>query len=105
VVLEEAGYPPVAYFPRDHVETGFISQSPTVTTCPYKGQATYWSMLMNGDLAEDVAWSYEDPYPAVAEIRGRLAFDPKKVEVYVVNEHELETRHRDAAVGDWPAPK
>jgi len=105
LTLAEADLPPVHYFPREHVETGFLSQSPTVTTCPYKGQATYWSMLMNGDITQDVAWSYEEPYPAVAEIAGRIAFYPDKVEVYDVTEHELESRHRDAAVVDWPAPK
>jgi uncharacterized protein (DUF427 family) len=62
-------------------------------------------MIMNGDITENVAWSYEAPYPAVAEIIGRIAFYPDKVEVYEVDEEELATRHRRQAVADWPAPK
>ena len=104
VVLQEADLPAVIYFPRENVETGFFSKSDYVTHCPYKGDATHWSMIMNGDITENVAWSYEDPYPAVAEIVGRIAFYPSKVEVYEVTEEELETRHRDDAVATWPAP-
>ena len=103
--LTEADLPPVQYFPREDVETGFMSKSPTVTTCPYKGEANYYSMLMNGDLAQDAAWSYEAPYPAMEEIKGMIAFDPKMIEVYEVSEADLEDHRRPEAVADWPAPK
>lgn len=105
LTLNEADYPPVQYFPREDVEASFLSKSAHVTECPYKGAATYWSMIMNGDVTENVAWSYEEPYPAVSEIAGRIAFYPDKVEVYEVDEEELAHRHRRDAVADWPAPK
>ncbi len=105
LTLQEAGYPPVHYFPRKDVETGFLSKSDHVTHCPYKGDATHWSMIMNGEVAENIAWSYEDPYPAVADIAGRLAFYPDKVEVYQVDDAELSTRHRRDTVAAWPTPK
>ena len=82
LTLEEVGYPPVQYFPRGDVETGFLSQSPKVTHCPYKGEATHYAMMIDGDLIEDAAWSYQAPYPAMEAIRGRIAFYPEKVEVY-----------------------
>lgn len=105
LTLREAGYPPVQYLPRGDVEAAFLSQSPHSSNCPYKGDATYYSMLMNGDLAENVAWSYEEPYPAMEQIRGLLAFDVKTVEVYEIDEASVDERRRPEAVADWPAPK
>ncbi len=69
LILREASYPPVYYFPKDHVEMGFFGRTDHSTQCPYKGDATYWTLTMEGDIAENVAWSYEDPFPAVAPTR------------------------------------
>ena len=104
VTLSEADYGPVQYFPRGDVETGFLSQTDHVTECPYKGRATHYSMLVNGDLLENCAWSYEDPYPSVEAIRGRIAFYPDKVQVYEIDEAEGDARRGDAMVERWPAP-
>jgi len=104
VSLQEASYPPVQYFPRADVETGFLSQTDKVTHCPYKGDATHYSMLVNGDLLENCAWSYEDPYPAVEAIRGRIAFYIDKVQVYEIDEREGDDRRGDAMVERWPEP-
>ena len=94
LTLQEADYPAVQYIPRADVETGFMSKSATVTTCPYKGEATYYSIQRNGVLTEDVAWSYEAPYPAMEQIRGLLAFYSDKAEVYEVEPSELDERRR-----------
>ncbi|OYX31156.1 MAG: hypothetical protein B7Y99_10605 [Caulobacterales bacterium 32-69-10] len=93
LTLREAGYGPVQYIPKDDIETGFLSQSAKVTQCPYKGAATHYSMLIGGELIENVAWSYDDPYPAVEDIRGRIAFYPDKVEVYEVSDADLKEHH------------
>ena len=82
LILREASYPPVYYFPKDQIEMGFFGGTDHSTHCPYKGDASYWTLTMDGDVAENVAWSYEDPFPAVTPIKGRLAFYPNKVEVY-----------------------
>ena len=82
LLLSEADYPPVAYFPRDGVETGFLSKTDRSSHCPYKGDASYYSILINGELLENVVWSYEAPFPAMEEIAGRLAFYTDRVEVY-----------------------
>jgi uncharacterized protein (DUF427 family) len=87
LILAEAGYHPVAYFPRDDVSMEYFSRSERLTHCPYKGHASYFSALMDGELAADAAWSYEAPYPAMAAITGRIAFFPHPVEVYEVQDH------------------
>ncbi len=104
LTLQEADYAPVQYFPRGDVETGFLSETDKVTHCPYKGDATHYSMLVNGDLLENCAWSYEEPFPAVEAIRGRIAFYPDKVQVYEIAEREADARRGDAMVERWPAP-
>lgn len=92
VTLHEAEFGPVHYFPREDVERGFLSQSPTVSECAYKGPRTHYTMLIDGELLEDLVWSYEAPYPAVEDLRGRLAFDATRVEVYEVDQADLDRR-------------
>jgi uncharacterized protein (DUF427 family) len=89
ITLKEADYPAVQYFPKDDVEMGFFARTDKHTTCPYKGEASYFTMKLEGHIHENVAWSYEDPYPAMEEIRGRIAFYPDQVEVYEVEESEV----------------
>ena len=84
LTLKEADYPPVQYLPREDVEMGFLSKTEKHTMCPYKGEASYYTLHIEGRILENVVWSYEDPYPAMEQIRGRLAFYPDKVEVYEV---------------------
>jgi uncharacterized protein (DUF427 family) len=50
------------------------------TYCPYKGDANHFSLAVNGTRADNAAWTYEAPYPAMREIEGRLAFYPHKVD-------------------------
>jgi uncharacterized protein (DUF427 family) len=84
--LREAAYPPVLYLPREHAEMGYFEPSEKRTRCPYKGEAGYFSLRAGGAHAPDAVWTYETPYPAVAEIGGRLAFYPDHVVVEVAPE-------------------
>jgi len=86
LTLQEANYPPVQYLPREDVEMGFLSRTDKHTNCPYKGEASYYTLHIDGRIFENAVWSYEAPYPAMEEIRGRLAFYPDKVKVYEVDE-------------------
>ena len=95
ITLSEVGYKPVHYFPREDVAMEFLSRSDRRTHCPYKGEASYFNILMDGDLAENAVWSYEDPIPAMEQIRGRLAFYPNQVEIY-----ELGDPAHDAAIAE-----
>ena len=85
LTLKEATYPAVQYIPREDIEMGFFGRTDHHTNCPYKGDASYFSTKIDGDMLENVAWSYEDPYPAMDQIRGMLAFYTNKVRVYEVD--------------------
>ncbi len=77
LTLREARYPPVCYLPRDAIDMSLLERSATTSHCPYKGEAHYYSLI--GGRA-DIAWSYEQPHPAVARIAGHLAFYPDRVD-------------------------
>ena len=79
--LIEGSYPPVIYFPREDIAMAFLDVTESKTTCPHKGEATYYSIIAKSGAIRDAAWSYEDPKDAVAEIKGHLAFYPEKVAV------------------------
>ena len=82
--LEEGNYPPVFYIPRGDAHMEYLSPSGRVTHCPYKGDAHYFSLASGQARARDAVWSYETPFPAVADIAGHLAFYPDKVEIEAV---------------------
>jgi uncharacterized protein (DUF427 family) len=104
LVLKEANLPSVFYIPREDVESSFLSKTAHSTHCPYKGDASYYSLFINGALVENAAWSYETPYPAVEAIRGMLAFYPDKVEVYEVDRTDISDHRRPEAPATWPEP-
>jgi uncharacterized protein (DUF427 family) len=79
--LHEAQYPAVLYVPLDDVDGHVLKRSDSSSVCPYKGTASYFTAALDGGEVQDVAWSYEQPYDAVAEIRGHLAFYPDRVSI------------------------
>lgn len=83
VVLLERGLPPRYYLPREDVVLTMLEPSSTTTTCPYKGEASYYSVRVADHVVPDAAWVYESPYPLVAKIAGMLSFYPDKVEYSV----------------------
>ncbi len=86
LIVEEAGYRPVCYFPREDVDMAYFAPTERRSHCPYKGEATYFTLRMEGVIAEDAAWSYEAPYPSMDVLRERIAFFPHPVEVYPLDE-------------------
>ncbi|HVV94620.1 MAG TPA: DUF427 domain-containing protein [Hyphomicrobiales bacterium] len=83
LVLKEATYPAVYYVPRGDADMSHFDKTQHHTTCPYKGEASYFSLVEGGRRAENAVWSYETPFPAVGDIREHLAFYPDKVEIEV----------------------
>ena len=80
LTLNEAGYAPVHYIPRADVAMSRLKPTAHASHCPYKGDANYFSISADGRTADNAAWSYEQPFPAMAEIAGYLAFYPNRVE-------------------------
>ena len=77
VAMKEADYPAVYYVPRKDARMDRLIRSSHRTYCPFKGEASYFS-LINGP--ENAVWSYEQPYDEMRVIRERLAFYPDKVD-------------------------
>jgi uncharacterized protein (DUF427 family) len=76
--LQEADYPAVLYIPRADVVDAHLARTETSTYCPYKGDASYYTVeAQDGTVVQDAIWSYEQPYPEVAEITGHVAFYPQ----------------------------
>lgn len=97
LILNEKGHAPVVYFPRQDVAMEYMSRQERTTHCPYKGDASYYTILMDGEFAENAVWSYEAPYEWMEPIAGRLAFEPGKgVEVYPVDDAAVNPYHREA---------
>lgn len=81
LTLKEASYPPVQYIPRSDADRALLTRSDRVTHCPYKGDASYFNIKVGDRLIENAIWSYEEPFEAVKQIAGHLAFYPDKVSI------------------------
>lgn len=79
--LVEGAMPPVVYIPREDIAMAFLDQSETHSSCPHKGEATYYSIIAKSGEIADAAWSYENPKDDIAQIKGHLAFYTDKVTV------------------------
>jgi uncharacterized protein (DUF427 family) len=111
LMLKEASYNPVAYFPREDVAMEFLGRTTLDTYCPYKGHAAYYTIDRDAVISENAAWTYETPHPAMEVITGRLAFYPNIVEIVEVGASpatpEAAILHTDAGDGKsqaaaWP---
>ena len=80
LTLKEASYPAVQYVPREDANMSLLKRTERVTHCPYKGDASYFSVVVDGQVSENAVWTYENPLPGVAEIKGYLAFYPDRVD-------------------------
>jgi uncharacterized protein (DUF427 family) len=83
LVLQEANYPAVRYIPLADVDQTQLAPSDTTTYCPYKGDASYWSITTDSDRGQDAVWFYGEPYAAVEPIRDHVAFYADRVEITV----------------------
>jgi uncharacterized protein (DUF427 family) len=80
LTLQEASYPPVQYIPRADADMSALQATTHQTYCPYKGDASYFTIQTDDRSADNAVWSYEQPYPAVGEIKEYLAFYPNRVD-------------------------
>jgi uncharacterized protein (DUF427 family) len=84
--LAETGLPDRYYVPRDDVRMDMLRPTTFHTTCPFKGEASYWSADIGGQTHDGIVWAYEDPIPSAAAIAGYLSFYPHRAEVTVDGE-------------------
>jgi uncharacterized protein (DUF427 family) len=80
LTLREASYPAVQYIPRRDVDMAALTRSEHTTYCPYKGDASYYSIPAGGDRSHNAVWSYETPFEAVAQIKDYVAFYSDRVD-------------------------
>jgi len=81
LILQEASYPAVQYIPIKDVDLALLERSEHASYCPYKGDASYYSIPAAGPVGTDAVWVYENPYDAVAPIKDHLAFYTDRVEL------------------------
>ena len=89
-LLFETGLPARYYLPQPDVRMDMLTPTDTVTHCPYKGTARYWSVRVGDRALDDIAWSYPTPLPESIKVAGLVAFYNEKVDIWV--DDELETR-------------
>lgn len=80
LTLREASYPAVQYIPRRDVDMTALTRSEHTSWCPYKGDASYYSIPAGGDRSVNAAWTYENPFEAMAQIKDYVAFYPDRVD-------------------------
>ena len=80
LTLREASYPPVQYIPRKDVDMKLLQRTDNSTYCPYKGDCSYYSIPSGGAKSVNAVWTYENPYPAVGQIKDYVAFYPNRVD-------------------------
>jgi uncharacterized protein (DUF427 family) len=88
MLLFETGAPTRYYLPKTDVRMDLLRPTATETHCPYKGQASYWSVDVAGEVREDAAWAYATPLPESERIAGLLCFYPERVELFVDGRRE-----------------
>ena len=84
--LAETGLPDRFYLPKDDVRMDLLRPTTFQTTCPFKGEASYWSAEIGGRTHDGIVWAYESPIPKVAELSGYVSFYPDRAEVTVDGE-------------------
>jgi uncharacterized protein (DUF427 family) len=84
LTLQESTYPGVQYVPIADVDAALLERTETESYCPFKGEASYYSIPVGGEQAVDAVWEYRQPHDAVAEIKDHVAFWPGRVDTIEV---------------------
>lgn len=82
LLLRETGLPAVTYFPMDDVRMDLMFPTEHRTTCPFKGEASYWGIDVGWRRVDNIAWAYEDPLPERSDLKGRIAFYEHKLDAF-----------------------
>jgi uncharacterized protein (DUF427 family) len=96
----ETSHPPVYYIPQEDIRMGLLTPTRHTTFCEFKGQASYWTLTVDGEARENVAWSYPDPVSGFEAIKDHLAFYPSKVNACFVDDEQVTAQAGDF-YGGW----
>lgn len=95
LVMQETRLPPIFYFPRDDVSMELLVKTDNRTHCPFKGDASYWTLRAGEALVENAAWSYEDPFDEALDVKEYVAFDWDAVTAWFVDDQQIFDQPRD----------
>ncbi|MFQ5618726.1 MAG: DUF427 domain-containing protein [Rhodospirillales bacterium] len=107
MVFREARYRPVFYFPPADVRLDLMERTDHHTHCPFKGNASYWTLRIGERSAENAAWSYEDPLKVASAMKGYIAFYDDRMDAWYEDEDQVYVRGakegapRDNPLVDW----
>ena len=104
MVLNETRLPPIYYFPRQDVRMDLMSATQHRTICPFKGNATYWSLESGSERIENLMWSYEDPLPEASDIRDYVAFYPDLLDSLTIDGEAIESSQSSDAESVYSNP-
>jgi uncharacterized protein (DUF427 family) len=96
----ETSHPPSYYIPHEDLKMEFFTQTSRHTYCEFKGMATYWNVKVGDKLAENAAWSYENPKRGYESIQGYLSFYPSRMDACYVGEEKVTAQEGDF-YGGW----
>ena len=82
LIVRERGYAPVHYFPREDVRMDLAERTDGRTYCPFKGEASYWTLRVGGRSEDDAMWSYETPYDEALALKDRVAFHRDRMDLW-----------------------
>ncbi|MDP8988031.1 MAG: DUF427 domain-containing protein, partial [Actinomycetota bacterium] len=88
-LLHETGLPPVWYFPMEDVRTDLLVPTDRHTTCPFKGEASYWSITVGDRTAENAVWGYPEPLQSAPPLAGHVAFYGEAVDAWFEEDEEV----------------
>lgn len=93
LIVHETRLPPTYYFPPGDVRMDFLAKTDFHTHCPFKGNASYWTLSAAGQVAENAAWSYETPYSEATPVRGYLSFYRNKISALFDGDEDVLGQH------------
>jgi uncharacterized protein (DUF427 family) len=96
----ETSHPPAYYIPPSDIRMDYFTATSRRTVCEFKGAAGYWTIEVNGQRAENAAWSYAHPQPGYEAIADHLAFYPGRMEACFVGEERVQAQEGDF-YGGW----
>lgn len=95
IVVHETRCPPMYYFPKEDVQLDYLQKTAHTTHCPFKGNASYWTLKVGDALAENAVWSYEEPYDDARPVKEYLSFYADRVSAIYDGDDEIPHLERD----------